>query len=64
MLDTTLSKKDIQIEKKSTVCKYVVPEGYGVKSMVGETIDVNEEAIRKPVRCSSTHPSTRKIIIS
>jgi phosphoribosylamine--glycine ligase len=47
MLDTTLSKKDIQMEKKSTVCKYVVPEGYGVKSMVGETIDVNEDAIRQ-----------------
>jgi phosphoribosylamine--glycine ligase len=47
MLDGTLSKKDIQMEKKSTVCKYVVPEGYGIKSMVGETIDVNENAIRQ-----------------
>lgn len=46
MLQTTLSKKDIQVEKKSTVCKYVVPEGYGVKSMVGERIDVDEDAIR------------------
>jgi phosphoribosylamine--glycine ligase len=46
MLDTTLSKKDIQIEKKSTVCKYVVPEGYGIKSMIGEPIQVNEDAIR------------------
>jgi phosphoribosylamine--glycine ligase len=47
MLDTTLSIKDIQVEKKSTVCKYVVPEGYGVKSMVGEPLYVNEEAIQK-----------------
>jgi len=47
MLDGTLSKKDIQMEKKSTVCKYVVPEGYGIKSMVGEIIDVNEDAIRQ-----------------
>ena len=47
MLETTLSTKDIQMEKKSTVCKYVVPEGYGVKSMVGEPIYVNEDAIRK-----------------
>jgi phosphoribosylamine--glycine ligase len=47
MLDGTLSKKDIQIEKKSTVCKYVVPEGYGIKSMIGEKIDVNEDAIRQ-----------------
>jgi phosphoribosylamine--glycine ligase len=47
MLEGTLSKKDIHMEMKSTVCKYVVPEGYGVKSMVGEKIEVNEEAIRQ-----------------
>ncbi len=47
MLDTTLSTKDIQVEKKSTVCKYVVPEGYGVKSMVGEPIIVDEAAIHR-----------------
>jgi phosphoribosylamine--glycine ligase len=47
MLDATLSNTPLQIEKKSTVCKYVVPEGYGVKSMIGEPIHVNEEALRK-----------------
>jgi phosphoribosylamine--glycine ligase len=47
MLETTLSMKDIQLEEKSTVCKYVVPEGYGVKSMAGERIDVDEDAIRQ-----------------
>jgi phosphoribosylamine--glycine ligase len=47
MLQTTLSKKDILVEKKATVCKYVVPEGYGVRSMVGERIDVNEDTIRQ-----------------
>jgi phosphoribosylamine--glycine ligase len=47
MLHGTLSANDIHMEKKSTVCKYVVPEGYGVKSMVGETINIDEEAIRK-----------------
>ncbi|MCX6671692.1 MAG: phosphoribosylamine--glycine ligase, partial [Euryarchaeota archaeon] len=47
MMNTTLSTKDIQIEKKATVCKYVVPEGYGVKSMAGEPLYVNEEALRK-----------------
>jgi phosphoribosylamine--glycine ligase len=46
MLDKTLSKKDIKLEKKSTVCKYIVPEGYGIKSMAGETISVNEDAIK------------------
>jgi phosphoribosylamine--glycine ligase len=47
MLHTTLSPKDIQVEKKATVCKYVVPEGYGVKSMVGQPIYVNEPAIQQ-----------------
>ena len=47
MLEGTLSKKDIHMEQKSTVCKYVVPEGYGVKSMTGEKIEVNEQAIRQ-----------------
>ena len=47
MLHRTLSTKDIQIEKKATVCKYVVPEGYGVKSMANQPIHVNEQALRK-----------------
>jgi len=43
----TLSTRDISVEKKATVCKYVVPEGYGVRSMVGEPLYVDEQAIRK-----------------
>jgi phosphoribosylamine--glycine ligase len=46
MLDGTLSSKKLKIKNKSTVCKYVVPEGYGVKSMVGEKIVVDEDAIK------------------
>jgi len=45
MLDETLSTKKIKIKKKSTVCKYVVPEGYGTKSMTGEKIMLNIEDI-------------------
>ena len=45
MIDGNLSNKKLQINKKSTVCKYVVPEGYGTKSMVGEKIIVNEKEI-------------------
>ena len=47
MLSGTLSHTRMHIKKKSTVCKYVVPEGYGVKSMVGQPITVNEAAIQK-----------------
>ena len=45
MINGTLSSKKIQLKKKSTVCKYVVPEGYGVKSIVGAKILVDEEGI-------------------
>ena len=32
---------------EATVCKYVVPEGYGTKPMAGQRIDVDEESIRR-----------------
>ncbi len=47
MFDQKLHEMKLTFEKKSTVCKYVVPEGYGIQSRVGERIEVNEEAIRK-----------------
>ena len=46
MLSQTLEKKPLSLAKKSTVCKYVVPEGYGVESMSGYPITVDEPAIR------------------
>ncbi len=47
MINGNLSSKKMRLKKKSTVCKYVVPEGYGVKSMVGEKISVDEKKISK-----------------
>jgi phosphoribosylamine--glycine ligase len=47
MINNTLYSKKLKIKKKSTVCKYVVPEGYGVKSMIGEKIFVDEKNIKK-----------------
>jgi phosphoribosylamine--glycine ligase len=47
MLNGSLEEKKIQFKEKSTVCKYVVPEGYGLKSMVGEKIYVDEESIKE-----------------
>jgi phosphoribosylamine--glycine ligase len=46
MINEALSTKKVQFEKKSTVCKYVVPEGYGFKSMIGERIFVEEESVK------------------
>ncbi len=37
---------DAVFSKKATVCKYVVPKGYGVKSEPGHEISVDEDAIR------------------
>ncbi len=45
MIDGNLDTKKISMKKMSTVCKYVVPEGYGVKSMDGEKVYVNEKEI-------------------
>jgi phosphoribosylamine--glycine ligase len=47
MINNTLHNKKLKIKKKSTVCKYIVPEGYGIKSMVGEKIFIDEESINK-----------------
>ena len=46
MIDGNLNKIKLKLNNKSTVCKYIVPEGYGVKSMVGKNIIVNEEKIK------------------
>ncbi len=40
-----LSDADVHFMDKATVCKYVVPEGYGVKSIAGERMLVDEKAI-------------------
>lgn len=41
-----LSPESFTFEPKATVCKYVVPEGYGVRSIAGKPIQVDEHAIR------------------
>ncbi|MFW5906772.1 MAG: phosphoribosylamine--glycine ligase [Candidatus Natronoplasma sp.] len=38
---------DVSFEKKSSVCKYVVPEGYGIDPEGGNKVGVDEEAIEK-----------------
>jgi len=42
-----VSGKDAKFAPKASVCKYVVPEGYGTKSMAGEEIVVDEAAIMR-----------------
>ncbi|MCX8174532.1 MAG: phosphoribosylamine--glycine ligase [Thermoplasmata archaeon] len=34
-----------EFERKATVCKYLVPEGYGIKPLANEEITVNEQGI-------------------
>lgn len=47
MIEGKLSRKRISFERKSTVCKYVVPKGYGIKPEAGVEIKVNEKEIEK-----------------
>ncbi|MCK4613335.1 MAG: phosphoribosylamine--glycine ligase, partial [Thermoplasmata archaeon] len=42
----TLEPAKVRFRPRATVCKYVVPEGYGVRSVAGKPIFVNEDAIR------------------
>jgi phosphoribosylamine--glycine ligase len=37
--------ENVRFARKATVCKYVVPEGYGTKSLSGQSIKVDEKAI-------------------
>lgn len=47
IIEGNLSSKKASFENKATVCKYVVPMGYGVKSLVGEKVELNQEKIKK-----------------
>ncbi|MGD0057322.1 MAG: phosphoribosylamine--glycine ligase [Methanomassiliicoccales archaeon] len=47
IVEGRLSPSKVRFEKKATVCKYVVPEGYGTRSKSGHEIRVDEEGVRK-----------------
>ena len=47
MADGDISTNLVSFEAKSSVCKYVVPEGYGTKPLSGAEIGVDEQAIAK-----------------
>jgi phosphoribosylamine--glycine ligase len=47
IIEGNLSSKKASFENKATVCKYVVPMGYGVKSLVGEKVELNQDKIKK-----------------
>jgi len=45
VIDGNLSEIEARYANKATVCKYVVPVGYGVKSEAGYPLEVDEKAI-------------------
>lgn len=47
MAEGSLDAAHVRFSPKASVCKYVVPEGYGVKPLSGEELRVDEEAIRR-----------------
>jgi phosphoribosylamine--glycine ligase len=42
-----LSAREVRFARKATVCKYVVPSGYGTESRAGLPITVDEEAAKR-----------------
>ncbi len=38
---------EVRFQPKATVCKYVVPKGYGTDPMAGQEVQVDQEAIRR-----------------
>lgn len=48
MADATLSELDVKFSRKATVCKYVVPKGYGTAQVAkGATLRVDEPAVTR-----------------
>jgi len=41
----SLSEKDVSFARKATVCKYVVPQGYGTSPAAGKEVHVDEKSI-------------------
>jgi phosphoribosylamine--glycine ligase len=46
MAEGRLDASLVRASRAATVCKYVVPEGYGAKPMANEPVEVDEPAIR------------------
>jgi phosphoribosylamine--glycine ligase len=51
IVDGSLSS-NISFARKATVCKYVVPAGYGTKPQAGQVIEVDEAAIAREGACA------------
>ncbi len=47
MIEGNLKPEMARYKNKATVCKYIVPKGYGVKSLVGAEITMDEDDITK-----------------
>ncbi|UCE39483.1 MAG: phosphoribosylamine--glycine ligase [Thermoplasmata archaeon] len=45
IIDGNLASKKAMFANKASVCKYIVPKGYGVESLVGEKVVVDEAEI-------------------
>ncbi len=43
----TLTQDKVSFEKKATVCKYVVPEGYGTEPKSGREVKVDEKGVER-----------------
>ncbi len=47
MVSQSLEDVDVRFDNKATVCKYVVPKGYGTRSLAGHPLEVDEGAVKR-----------------
>lgn len=47
MAEGGIQDMDAEFEKKCSVCKYIVPEGYGIESVPGNKLEVDEDGIEE-----------------
>ncbi|MFH0956678.1 MAG: phosphoribosylamine--glycine ligase [Candidatus Aenigmatarchaeota archaeon] len=47
VIDGTLDATKLEFERKATVCKYAVPQGYPHNPVSGEKIEIDEKKVRK-----------------
>jgi phosphoribosylamine--glycine ligase len=45
MVSGTLSSMELEFAPKATVCKYIVPKGYGVSSLADVPLGINDDVV-------------------
>ena len=63
IINGTLSEIAVEFEKKATVCKYIVPEGYPDNPKSGDTVNVPEPAGTRKLYFASVNEVDDKLVM-